>query len=204
MFLTGKFKIIILSSFYSEQAFNIFPFLRLRSRQNLVYTIRKDSRVKHNGKMKIGPPNRSHFVELLEYFGTSIDAYPPSCFLNELGPHFSPLSRFYTEGRSRSHLTRPEYEYCWLRKNSPTPKYLDAIVPHHLITNSPCCTRFCFPLLPFPHVIRFFFHHSPPITLHTFPFPCPTNSLLISWFVRISHLRYTCSRINYVGWWAFC
>ena len=141
--------------------------------------------------MKIGPPNRSHFVELLEYFGTSIDAYPPSCFLNELGPHFSPLSRFYTEGRSRSHLTRPEYEYCWLRKNSPTPKYLDAIVPHHLITNSPCCTRFCFPLLPFPLVIRFFFHHSPPITLHTFPFPCPTNSLLISWFVRISHLRNT-------------
>lgn len=76
--------------------------------------------------------------------------------------------------------------------------------PPLLITNSPCCTRFCFPLLPFPHVIRFFFHHSPPITLHTFPFPCPTNSLLISWFVRISHLRYTCSRINYVGWWAFC
>lgn len=26
----GKFKIIILSSFYSEQAFNIFPFLRLQ------------------------------------------------------------------------------------------------------------------------------------------------------------------------------
>lgn len=121
--------------------------------------------------------------------------YPPSGFLNELGPHFSPLSAFLyrrevektlDSSRERVLLTAKEFTLTEISRCHCLPL---------LITNSPCCTRFCFPLLPFLLVIRFF-HHSP-ITLHTFPFSekfrCPTNSFLISWFVRtnISHLRNT-------------
>lgn len=99
----------------------------------------------------------------VEYFGgegngTSIGVYPPSGFLNELGPHFSPLSRFYTEGRSRSHLTRRENELLLAAKEFTLTEISRCHCLPLLITNSPLDSASLYCL-----VIRFF-------SLHTFSF----------------------------------
>lgn len=85
--------------------------------------------------------------------------YPPSDFLNEFGPHFSPLSRFYTEGRSRSHLTRRENELLLAAKEFTLTEISRCHCLPLLITNSPLDSASLYCL-----VIRFFF------LAHTFSF----------------------------------
>lgn len=81
--------------------------------------------------------------------------YPPSDFLNEFGPHFSPLSRFYTEGRSRSHLTRRENELLLAAKEFTLTEISRCHCLPLLITNSPLDSASLYCL-----VIRFFFPRS--------------------------------------------